>query len=93
MSKNKNIKNFQLKIVMFYSCKNHCILHRHVIVILFQISKCAVKDYNRGRDYLCDLASREGVQLFDDVTEAINCAISLLTGECMQQTSSSANLL
>ena len=52
-----------------------------------------MKDYNRGRDYLCDLASREGVQLFDDVTEAVNCAISLLTGDCVQQSSSSANLL
>ena len=62
-------------------------------LISFQINECAVKDYNRGRDYLCDLASQEGVQLFDDITEAVNCAISLLTGECMQQSGSSANLL
>ena len=32
--KNKNIQIFQLKIVIFYSCKNRCILHRHVIVII-----------------------------------------------------------
>ncbi|OWF54682.1 uncharacterized protein LOC110442397 [Mizuhopecten yessoensis] len=42
------------------------------------LSECAVKDYQRGRAYLIDLASREGVHLFDDVTEAVICAINYL---------------
>ena len=39
LSKNeKNINIFQLKIVMFYSCKNCCILQRRVILMeLFRI--------------------------------------------------------
>ena len=40
-----------------------------------------MQDYNRGRDYLVDLASREGVPIFDDVTEAVLCAITLLAGD------------
>ncbi|XP_053402451.1 uncharacterized protein LOC123548397 isoform X2 [Mercenaria mercenaria] len=44
-----------------------------------KLSEQSVKDYNRGRDYLCDLASREGVPLFEDIQEAANCVISLLT--------------
>ncbi|WAR06590.1 LOW QUALITY PROTEIN: hypothetical protein MAR_021959 [Mya arenaria] len=44
-----------------------------------QLSPCAIKDYNRGRDYLCDLASREGVPLFDNILEATNCVVAMLT--------------
>jgi len=46
---------------------------------MLQLSPCAVKDYNRGRDYLCDLASREGVPLFESIEEAISCVVGVLT--------------
>nr|CAD7459381.1 unnamed protein product [Timema tahoe] len=39
------------------------------------LSMLALKDYNRGRMYLSDLANREGVPVFDDMTEAVNCVI------------------
>nr|CAD7428197.1 unnamed protein product [Timema monikensis] len=40
-----------------------------------KLSMLALKDYNRGRMYLSDLANREGVPVFDDMTEAVNCVI------------------
>ena len=39
------------------------------------MSKAAVKDYNRGRAYLSDFANREGVPVFDEVLEALDCVI------------------
>merc|ERR1719275_123077 len=39
-------------------------------------SKTAVKDYNRGRSYLSDFANREGVPVFDEIQEALECVIS-----------------
>ncbi|KAL3872381.1 hypothetical protein ACJMK2_040311 [Sinanodonta woodiana] len=44
-----------------------------------QMTENGIKDYNRGRDYLCDLANREGVPLFEDVMEAVNCVITSLS--------------
>ncbi|XP_052212460.1 probable Bax inhibitor 1 [Dreissena polymorpha] len=42
------------------------------------------EDYNRGRQYLCDLASREGIPLFDDIQEAANCfLLSSLSWLCL----------
>ena len=40
------------------------------------VSKAAVKDYNRGRSYLSDFANREGVPVFDEIQEALECVIS-----------------
>jgi len=40
-----------------------------------KVTKLAVKDYNRGRSYLSDFANREGVPVFDEVQEAIECVI------------------
>jgi len=40
------------------------------------MSKAAVKDYNRGRAYLSDFANREGVPVFDEVQEAVECVIN-----------------
>lgn len=51
------------------------------IVIYFQLTEQSVKDYNRGREYLNDLASREGVPLFEDIQEAVNCVIFMLTDQ------------
>ena len=55
--------------------------------MFFQLSKAAVKDYNRGRDYLCDLASREGVPMFDDIEEATHCVVSMLSDPSHSQAS------
>lgn len=38
-------------------------------------SALAVKDYNRGRSYLSDLANREGIPVHDEITEAVECVI------------------
>ncbi|XP_050411539.1 uncharacterized protein LOC126826475 isoform X2 [Patella vulgata] len=43
-----------------------------------KLSESALEDYNRGRMYLSDMASKEGIQIFDDISDSINCAISLL---------------
>ncbi|KAK3920243.1 Fumipyrrole biosynthesis protein C [Frankliniella fusca] len=39
-----------------------------------ELTKSAVKDYNRGRMYLRDLAVREGVPLFDSIPAAVEFA-------------------
>ena len=39
------------------------------------LSPQAIKDYNRGRSYLSDYANREGVPVFDELTEALQCVI------------------
>ncbi|XP_067120344.1 uncharacterized protein raw [Centruroides vittatus] len=39
-----------------------------------KLSNQAVKDYNRGRVYLSDLANRAGIPVFEDLEEAVNCA-------------------
>ena len=39
------------------------------------LSKPALKDYNRGRSYLSDFANREGVPVFEEVHEAIECIL------------------
>ena len=41
-----------------------------------KLSKVAIKEYNRGRMYLRDLALREGVPVFDTVSGAVECAAS-----------------
>jgi len=46
-----------------------------------QLTPLAIKDYNRGRNYLSDLANREGVPVFEEVKEAIECVIQ----RCQQQ--------
>ncbi len=40
-----------------------------------KLSKMAWKDYNRGRTYLSDIANREGVPVFEEVSEAIDCIL------------------
>ena len=38
------------------------------------LTTLAIKDYNRGRMYLADLARRAGVPVFSNITEAVACA-------------------
>jgi len=40
-----------------------------------QLSSEAWKDFSRGRSYLDDMANREGIPIFDDINEAVNCVI------------------
>ena len=40
-----------------------------------RLSKAALKDYNRGRSYLSDFANREGVPVFEEVREAVECVV------------------
>lgn len=40
-----------------------------------QLTSSAIKDYNRGRSYLIDLAKRQGVPVFSDLKQTIECAI------------------
>ncbi|XP_072176894.1 uncharacterized protein [Diadema setosum] len=45
----------------------------------------AVKDYNRGRQYLADVASRERVPVFSDVTEATNALVARIKRDREQE--------
>jgi hypothetical protein len=40
------------------------------------LSPAAIKDYNRGRAYLSDYANREGIPVFDELQEALECVIA-----------------
>ncbi len=40
-----------------------------------KLSKAALKDYNRGRCYLSDIANREAVPVFEEIHEAIECIL------------------
>ncbi|XP_035705943.1 uncharacterized protein LOC110845987 isoform X2 [Folsomia candida] len=40
-----------------------------------KLTKVAVKDYNRGRAYLTDMACKDGVPVFDNITDALNCVV------------------
>ncbi|XP_037032635.1 uncharacterized protein LOC119071724 isoform X1 [Bradysia coprophila] len=40
-----------------------------------RLTPAAIKDYNRGRSYLIDLAKRQGVPVFSDLKQTIDCAI------------------
>ncbi|KAK7475447.1 hypothetical protein BaRGS_00033328 [Batillaria attramentaria] len=43
-----------------------------------EVSKSALLDYNRGRAYLSDMGSREGVPEFDNIAEAVESAIAMV---------------
>ncbi|KAK2168035.1 hypothetical protein LSH36_21g07071 [Paralvinella palmiformis] len=43
-----------------------------------KLSSMAIKDYNRARSYLIDLANRERVPVFDNVEEAVKCVVHQL---------------
>lgn len=42
---------------------------------LLQLTSTAIKDYNRGRAYLRDLAERQNIPVFSEIKEALDCAI------------------
>ncbi|KAK7580702.1 hypothetical protein V9T40_001331 [Parthenolecanium corni] len=41
-----------------------------------ELSHTAVKDYNRGRHYLADIARRENVPIFESISDAVQTAIN-----------------
>ncbi|XP_031333624.1 uncharacterized protein LOC116163689 isoform X4 [Photinus pyralis] len=45
-----------------------------------QLTTQAIKDYNRGRVYLSDLAKRKQIPVFENITEAVQRAISQCRG-------------
>ncbi|XP_025989706.1 uncharacterized protein LOC105199471 isoform X2 [Solenopsis invicta] len=47
-----------------------------------QLTEQARKDYNRGRMYLSDYATREGVPVFQNVADALQHAIQLVQSPC-----------
>lgn len=52
---------------------SYCILFG--LFFSFQLTKAALKDYNRGRTYLMDLAKRQEIPVFDDLKKATKYAI------------------
>lgn len=46
-----------------------------LIISCQQLTPAAVKDYNRGRAYLKDLAEKQGIVVYDDVEKAVERAI------------------
>ncbi|XP_075149359.1 NDT-like domain-containing protein raw isoform X2 [Haematobia irritans] len=40
-----------------------------------KLTPTAIKDYNRGRSYLIDLAKRQGVPVFSDIKAALECTV------------------
>lgn len=51
----------------------------HLSALLLQLSKVAIKDYNRGRSYLTDQAIKDGVPVFTDIEEALACVVQKCT--------------
>ncbi|XP_029178725.1 uncharacterized protein LOC114946418 isoform X2 [Nylanderia fulva] len=47
-----------------------------------QLTEQARKDYNRGRMYLSDYATREGVPVFQNIADALQHAIELVQSPC-----------
>ncbi|EDV31821.1 uncharacterized protein Dana_GF14357, isoform F [Drosophila ananassae] len=41
-----------------------------------KMTVAAIKDYNRGRSYLIDLAKRQGVPVFTDIQAALQCTVA-----------------
>ena len=46
------------------------------------LAKQALKDYNRGRSYLSDFANREGVPVFENIREAVDCVVQKCKSSC-----------
>lgn len=50
----------------------------NLIIYLFQLTEQAIKDYNRGRIYLSDTATREGVPVYENIGDALQHAIQIV---------------
>lgn len=58
------------------------ILMGYFLFFYLQITEQATKDYNRGRMYLSDYATREGVPVFQNIAAALQHAIQLVQSSC-----------
>uniref|UniRef100_T1IR01 EF-hand domain-containing protein n=1 Tax=Strigamia maritima TaxID=126957 RepID=T1IR01_STRMM len=50
-------------------------LPENCIMNFDRLSVGSIKDYNRGRTYLSDLANRENIPVFDEIDEAVQCVV------------------
>ena len=48
------------------------------VIMQDKLSNNAIRDYNRSRKYLSDIATREGVPVFVEISEAVHAAIEIL---------------
>lgn len=56
---------------------NICNIFHINSIIYLQLTVAAIKDYNRGRSYLIDLAKRQGVPVFiNDIQAALECTVA-----------------
>lgn len=55
--------------------------HCFCCFLLWKLSPNAVADYNRARTYLADLANRDRVPVFNNVSEAVSCAVQRFSSE------------
>ncbi|XP_064212539.1 uncharacterized protein raw isoform X3 [Tribolium castaneum] len=42
------------------------------------LSEQAIKDYNRGRVYVTDMAKRKQIPVFEDIAEAVQCVVNMI---------------
>ncbi|XP_044258408.1 uncharacterized protein LOC123007273 isoform X2 [Tribolium madens] len=42
------------------------------------LSEQAIKDYNRGRVYVTDMAKRKQIPVFEDIAEAVQCVVNII---------------
>uniref|UniRef100_A0AAR5Q3L5 Nucleoside 2-deoxyribosyltransferase like protein n=1 Tax=Dendroctonus ponderosae TaxID=77166 RepID=A0AAR5Q3L5_DENPD len=61
----------------------------HCVVANETLTKIAIKDYNRARTYLRDLAERRDVPVFDNVEEAVTCVVLKLSSKSTAKENSS----
>ncbi|XP_011495220.1 PREDICTED: uncharacterized protein LOC105360119 isoform X3 [Ceratosolen solmsi marchali] len=47
-----------------------------------KLTEQATKDYNRGRIYLSDMATREGVPVYENIDDALQHAIQIIQSPC-----------
>ena len=48
------------------------------VILQDKLSNNAIRDYNRSRKYLSDIATRESVPVFESINEAVTAAIDIL---------------
>lgn len=53
------------------------IVLKNVNFLFYKLTPSAIKDYNRGRPYLKDMAKKAGVPVFENPEDAVKKAIDL----------------
>lgn len=73
-----------------YSTDNDKRLIEIHYIYFLQLTNSAIKDYNRARMYLSDMASRLGIRVFDSISEAVQSAALMCSSLSSSNTSSSS---